>query len=110
MDADVGIKFFFLLGMTGKAWSGNIIGKFKVKWCMRIGMTAETSIKFKMRGPFMTLAAGRNNFLNIGWMAVMAIHTGHFGFMLATRNLYIFRGIGMAFDTVSVFQRCHTRR
>jgi hypothetical protein len=97
-------QFNDLLGMTGKALFGDIVGKFDNLGGMGIVMAAQTTGQIIVGLAGMALAADRNNLFHRWRMAGMTILAGDTCLMGTAVCCYVSRWGHVTFDTVSTGQ------
>lgn len=98
------LQLYDLLGMTGEALVGDVIGEFDDFRGMRIGVAALTSEKIVVRLTAVALAAGRDDFFNRRRMTGMTILAADLCFVGFARGSNRFRRCGVTFDTIGIAQ------
>lgn len=90
--------------MAGKACILNIGSQVEGQWFMRVRVTGQAVLQFKMRPAFMTHGAFRDDILTPWRMLLVAVQTRNLGFMFAAVAGNGCRLILVTFDTV-----CHLK-
>jgi len=91
--------------VTGETRFPDVIGKVQGQWFMRIGVTGEAVLQFKMRPALMAHGTRRDDFLAPWRVFLVAVQAGDGSLVLAAVAGYGCRFILMAFDAVSHLKR-----
>lgn len=75
--ADILLQLGHLFAMAAQAWSSDSRGYCHHPRSVRVAVAAETALQFEMGGVGMAVAAIRDDILDLGRMADMAIHTAY---------------------------------